>query len=63
MERLNLTKEMDELLYREAIAWLHHSRITWLQEGDQNTKKKIINKHQRDKGKNKIRKLKRPDGS
>jgi hypothetical protein len=62
LERLNLTKEMDELLYREEIAWLQCSRITWLREGDQNTKfiHRQASKRQR---KNKIRKLKRSDGS
>ena len=30
--------EMDELLYREEMLWLHRSRITWLKEGDRNTK-------------------------
>jgi hypothetical protein len=33
-----LEKEMDELLYREEIHWMQHSRIAWLKEGDQNTK-------------------------
>jgi hypothetical protein len=62
MEILKLTKEMDELLYREEIAWLQRSRITWLREGDQNTKFFHRQASKRQK-KNKIRKLKRSDGS
>lgn len=29
---------MDELLYREEMLWLQRSRISWLQEGDRNTR-------------------------
>jgi hypothetical protein len=33
-----VTDSMNELLYREEMMWMQHSRIDWLREGDQSTK-------------------------
>jgi outer membrane protein assembly factor BamD (BamD/ComL family) len=54
-------RNMNELLYREEMLWLQRSQVTWLKEGDKNTKFF----HQRAAWrarKNRIRKLKREDG-
>jgi hypothetical protein len=38
-EEIKPTRQrMDELLHREEMMWLQRSRISWLQEGDQNTR-------------------------
>ena len=34
----NVTDKMNELIYQEEMMWLQRSRITWLKEGDANTK-------------------------
>jgi hypothetical protein len=60
--RIGLEKEMDELLYREEIMWMQRSRIAWLREGDRNTKYFHRRASWR-RRKNKIRRLKREDGS
>jgi hypothetical protein len=33
-----LRKRMDELLYHEEMMWMQRLRVTWLKEGDRNTK-------------------------
>lgn len=59
---LETRRELDELLYREEMMWLQRSRITWLKEGDRNTK--YFHKQARwCARKNCIKKLKKDDGS
>jgi AraC-like DNA-binding protein len=62
VEIRRIADRMDELLYCEEMIWLQHSRISWLREGDRNTRYF----HMQEKwhaGKNKIKKLKCGDGS
>jgi hypothetical protein len=61
-EKQVLLREMDEFLYREKILWMQRSRVAWLLEGDRNTKffhRKASWRHK----KNKVRKLRRSDGT
>ena len=61
-EILQVKINLDELLYREEMMWLQRSRINWLKEGDRNTRYFHRKARWRAK-KNRIRKLKREDGS
>jgi hypothetical protein len=60
--RIGIEKEMDELLCREEIMWMKRSRIAWLREGDRDTKyfHRRASKRRR---KNRIRRLRREDGT
>lgn len=59
---LNTKRELDELLYREEMMWLQRSRVSWLKEGDRNTKY-FHRKARWQTRKNYIKKLKREDGT
>ena len=58
----SVKKELEEMLHREEIWWKQRSRITWLKEGDRNTRYFHLKASWRAK-KNKIKKLKKNDGS
>jgi hypothetical protein len=56
-----IRQHMDEVLYREKIMWLQRSRISWLQEGDHNTKyfhRKVAARAR----KNRVKRLRKDDG-
>jgi hypothetical protein len=53
---------MDEILYREELMWPQRSRVDCLKGGDRNTKY-FHRRASRRQQKNKITKLKRPDGT
>ncbi|KAM1781459.1 hypothetical protein COP1_039935 [Malus domestica] len=38
LERANLTQKLDELLSQEEIFWRQRARISWMRDGDRNTK-------------------------
>ncbi|RLN35951.1 hypothetical protein C2845_PM03G26230 [Panicum miliaceum] len=57
----NTINRMNEILYREEMMWLQRSRISWLQEGDRNTKF-FHQKAQWRARKNKIKGLRNDDG-
>jgi hypothetical protein len=59
MEKLQC--RMDEVLYREEMMWLQRSMISWLKEGDRNTKLFLRKAAGRAK-KNRIKMLKQDDG-
>jgi hypothetical protein len=60
-ELLNTRIRMDELLEREELMWFQRSRISWLREGDHNTKYFHRKAAHRSK-KNKIKMLRTEDG-
>jgi hypothetical protein len=55
------TDHMNEMLYREELLWLQRSRITWMKEGDRNTRFFHQTAVWRAR-KNKIKKLKDSEG-
>jgi hypothetical protein len=60
-ESTRIKERMNEILYREEMMWLQRSRISWLKEGDCNTRYFHIKAQWRAK-KNKIKKLRNGEG-
>jgi hypothetical protein len=58
----SINKRLDEILYREELMWLQRSRVQWLREGGRNTSFLHRKASARSK-KNRIRKLKRDNGT
>lgn len=57
-----IKEQLQEMLRREEIWWRQRSQITWLKEGDKNTKYFHLKASWRAR-KNKVKKLRRPNGS
>jgi hypothetical protein len=61
-EEINKTRNrMDEVLYREEMMWLQRSCISWMQEGDRNTKYLHWKAMSRAKN-NHVKRLRKDDG-
>jgi hypothetical protein len=61
VELQTLRTRMDETLHHEEMMWLQRLRVTWLKEGERNTKKNHMKAAGRAK-KNRVTRLQRADG-